>query len=162
MKIIVKSQTKWNFSNEWLEDFKDEFHKQLPNRKIWLLIESKPKEDYIIKIKGATGKITVHLNMYPEKEIRVIFEKGYLKAVIEHEIKHLQPIVKFQHDTIPAPEIILEAEGVNAYEELTQSISLKFKDFLTDIYANSGMTISGLKKYLEFEVYESMLITSQS
>ena len=80
-----------------------------------------------------------------------IFEKGYLCSVIEHEMKHLQPIITYQHDLIPAPRSILLEQGPAAYMEVVKMLTSRFEDFLIDIYANSAMSNNGLKKYLEFE-----------
>jgi hypothetical protein len=158
MKVIVKFQTKWRFPNEWLESFKNEFARQVPHKKIWLTVENRPNADYIIITNGAKGKTTVRLNTFFEGDITTIFEKGYLKAVVEHEAKHLQPSVRFKHEALPAPESILMTDGVESYNELTDKISLKFQDFLCDVYANSAMTNENLKKYLEFEIYKIKVI----
>ena len=152
MKVIVKSPEKWVYPKNWLEALKIEFHRQLPNRKIWMIIENNSKDDYVIKINGATGKITVRVNIGSKSEITTIFKKGYLQAVVEHELKHLQPNINFLIDTIIPPESILETESISYYNELKQEFSSSYQDFLTDIYANSGMTQDGLKKYLEYEI----------
>jgi hypothetical protein len=152
MRVKTKFLSKWKYDNKWLEAFKNEIIKQLPKRKVWLIIENIPNEDYVIQISGKTGKVIIHFNMDPEMEIRAIFEKGYLEAVVEHEIKHLQPNINYTHDFIPAPESIIDERGIITYNEIGQILTGEFRDFLVDVYANSAMSIDRLKKYLAYEI----------
>ena len=76
MKVIVKSADKWVYPKKWLEELKTEFHNQLPARKIWLILESKLQEDYVIKINGCSGKITVYVNTLSSDTINLIFNQG--------------------------------------------------------------------------------------
>jgi hypothetical protein len=152
MKIKVKNPDKWIFPKEWLEALKSEFNRQLPSRKICLIIENKKQEDYIFWTKDS-GLVLVYVsvNNCVRNEIITIFKNNYLTAVVEHEVKHLQPNINFYINKIIAPSILLAIESRDFYEHITRLLNIKFQDFLTDVYANSGMTIGNLKKYLEFE-----------
>ncbi len=54
---MVKSEEKWIFPKEWLEMLKKEFHYQLPNRKIWLIIDNKPKMIMLLRLMGQQVKL---------------------------------------------------------------------------------------------------------
>jgi hypothetical protein len=153
MKVRVQNPEKWVFPNEWLETLKTEFHRQLPSRKIWLIIEDKRQKDFTIRINENGGKVLVHISTCVDviDDIITIFEKGYLASVVEHEIKHLQPNTIICFSNIVVPQIILDKESKDFCKELDHLLNMKFYDFLTDVYANSVMSIEGLEKYLEFE-----------
>lgn len=158
MKVKTEFQSNWIFDPKWLEAFKNEICRRLPNRKVWLIVEDKPFEDYIIMTDGRTGKVIVHFNMYDKEAIEAIFKGKYLDALVEHEIKHLEPNLDFQHDSIPASESILLTKGVDAHREATKMLTDKFQDLLRDIYANSAMSTDGLKRYLEFEINKLKMV----
>lgn len=153
MRIKVKNYDKWIFPKEWLEALKTEFLRQLPRRKIRLIIDDKKQKDCAIRINGDSGKVLVHVNVCNDvkNDIITIFKKGYLKAVVEHEIKHLQPNFRYLFNKIIPPYTIQDTEGEDFYKNLYHLLNLKFQDFLSDVYANSGMSIEGLRQYLEFE-----------
>ncbi len=52
------------------------------------------------------------------------------------------------NEIIPPQIIIFYTESNDFCKELDDLLNMKFQDFLTDVYANSGMSIEGLKKYL--------------
>lgn len=154
MRIKTKFFSKWTFDPKWLELLKNELRKRLTNRKVWLIIEKIPSADYIIKIDGLGGRVIFRVNIHERTTVKTIFEKKYLGAIVEHEIKHLNPNVDYQHEIISAPQSILREHGIDAYNYTTKLLTDTFQNYLNEIYANSDMSVSGLKKYLEFEVYK--------
>lgn len=153
MRIETKPLVKWVFDPQWLEALRNELTKRL-TRKAQLIIEKQPSADYIMKIDGSSGEVTFRVNINEKTSIETIFKRNYLEAVVEHEIKHLNPNVEFQHDIIPAPKSIIRKNGIAAHNYFTGFLTDTFQNYLNEIYANSDMSTRGLQKYLEFEVYK--------
>ena len=80
----------------------------------------------MIKINGATGKVTVHVSVFTKSEIIKIFKKDYLKSVVSHEIKHLQPNVKFLVERIIPSKSVLGDMSAEDYNALSEKFSSKF------------------------------------
>jgi len=154
MRIKTKFPSNWSFDARWLELLKDKLRKQLPNREIWLIIEESPWADYTINTDGSRERVIFRFNIYPKTTIETIFKQDYLDGIVEHEIKHLNPNVIFHHDVIGAPQSILEKYGIDAYNRTTDLLTQTFQNYLNEVYANSDMSASGLKKYLAFEIHK--------
>lgn len=153
MRIETKLLAKWVFDPQWLEVLRNELTRRL-TKEAQLIIEKIPSADYIMKINGSSGEVIFRVNIHEKTSIETIFNRNYLEAVVEHEIKHLNPNVEFQHDIIPAPKSILRKNGIVAHNYFTRLLTDTFQNYLNEIYANSDMSIRGLQKYLEFESYK--------
>jgi hypothetical protein len=153
MRIKTKLLAKWVFDPQWLEVLKNELTRRL-TKEAQLIIEKNPSVDYIMKIDGSRDEVIFRVNINERTSIETIFKRNFLEAVVEHETKHLNPNVEFQHDIIPAPKSILRKHGIVAHNYFTRLLTDTFQNYLNEIYANSYMSIRGLQKYLEFEVYK--------
>jgi len=126
----------------------------LPDNSVQLIIEDNSSADYIMKIDGTGAEITVWVDIHDRDCIETVFRHNYLDAVIEHETKHLNPNVEFQHDIIPAPLSILRKCGITAHNDVSKFLTDIFQNYLKEIHANSDMSTRGLHEYLDFEVYK--------
>lgn len=154
MEIETKILAEWNFKPQWLDLLKSELTKRLRNKNVQLIVEDSTSADYIMKINGSGVKVIFWVNIHDKTSIETIFKQSYLDAVMEHEINHLKPKVKFEHDVIPAPTPILQKGGIVAYNNVTKFLTDIFQDCLKEIHANSYMSEKRLHKYLEFEIYK--------
>jgi hypothetical protein len=154
MRVKTEFLADWIFEMQWLELLKNELSKRVPDRNIRLIIEDNSSADYVMKINGKGDEVVFLVNIHERVSIETIFKQSYLDGVMEHEIKHLNPNVTYQHDVIPAPSSIFRKHGIKAHNYYTKLLTDTFQNYLNEIYANSDMSIRGLHKYLEFEVYK--------
>lgn len=153
MRIATKLLAEWIFDPQWLEALRKELGGRL-TKKAQIIIEKNPSADYVMRIDGSSDEVIFFVNINEKTSIETIFKRDYLEAIVEHETKHLNPNVQFQHDVIPAPKLISRKHGIAAHNYFTKFLTDTFQNYLNEIYANSHMSIRGLQKYLEFEVYK--------
>jgi len=105
--------------------------------------------DFLVKVEKRKGKPVLTINLATGVELRRLFDRGYLDAVLAHEAAHLKP-QRWLRERIYMPKKLLETFGLSFYNRESQYLDMKYNDLISDACAIALTPEKYAREFLAF------------